>query len=501
MIDYDSFQLPAHRQAMKVVNGELPCCLMVSPTGTGKTRMQARVLLERPGRILQVVPSIEIAYGFCEWLKIPKDRPSLEQAGVYTVKRLKNLLADCKIDLDLYDAVQVDEGHHSVDDTHKTVFAYCGRKPILLWTATHFRGTAKGTAELHASVQGNVYHVLTIPQAIKIGAMTLPSIEVLPLVDDELIDVSAGEFTVTKVEARTECVLQDVADTIDKRYRRGTKWDRPTMVAVSSVGLAEKLKELIPQSEVITADTPDDQRAEIFERLRNSDTLLIQINVVSEGVNIPELGRLIDLAPTMSPVKIMQLVGRVCRPKDPPPEWIVCNHNLLRHGYLWEGAIPPSAFVQARTAWAPDFKPSNRLAIRAIRGDLKSLGKFKPATVPLANGGTSWYYCFGVMDGLTAVRYGVLLNPAMAEPLMGVQKIPVTDGKKDFRTKPIWRQIKELPDIKGATSLPTTFVGDNALQWWKNAAKIRGLDPEAIPDAKTFQVLPFLTDLGKKAPQ
>lgn len=500
-IDY-SFQDRAHKQAMKVYNGELPCQMIVSPTGSGKTKMQSENLLALPGKILQVCPTLEIARGFCSWLGCGTSRQELEGGHVFTAKRLKNLLGDCELDLDNYVGIQIDEGHHAVDDTHMAIQAYLGRKPFQLFTATGYRGTAKGTAELHALVQGNIYHAIRIPEAIKLGIMAMPTIEVLPLVDDELIDVVGGEFQVTKIEGHTRNVLEEVARLVDTRYRRGDRWDRPTMIAVSSVQLAEDLHSLMSMSSVITGETPDAERIRIFQDLQDCKTVLIQIATVTEGVNLPELGRLIDLDPTMSPVKCMQRVGRVCRPKSPPPEWIVCNHNLLRHGYLWEGAIPPSTFIQAKTVWAKDFQPSKRLAIRAIRGDLKSLGRFQPSNVPTLDGTPAWFYCFGVVDGLVATQYGLLLHPAFPDPIMGKRTIPIgEDGKRDYTAKPRWVPIKGIPEIKGATSVPAGPFSPGQQKWWEQEAKHRNLDPAAKLDARTFQVLPFLNNLGRKVPQ
>lgn len=497
-----SFQERAIQRALEHKEGRLG---ISSPTGTGKTYMQSRVLKATNFRTLQTVPTLEIGYGFSKALGIPKTREALESHGIYTVKRLVNLLADCKIDLDKFDSIQMDEGHHGVDDTHRQVDAFLGRRPARLWSATFFRGTAKGTQELHEFVNHNIFHAITISEAVKCNVMTLPTVEVWPLVDDELIDVTNGEFQVTKIDGLTRQILDEAARCIVERYWRSNQWDRPTMIAVSSVATAQRLTQLLldhgTDASCVTGLTPDDERQAIFTRLASGQTILVQVNVVTEGVDIPEIARLIDLDPTMSPVKCMQRVGRICRWKPIPGEWVVCNHNLLRHGYLWEGGFPPSAFIKAKTAWSPDFKPSKRLAMRAIRGDLKGLGRFEPASVPVLDGSPCWLYCFGLTDGFKASQYAILLHPAVADPIVATREIPIgEDGKKDYSKKPRWKRIKAVPEIKGAVSLPSSPLTPGQDGWWRNSAKRFNLDPNATLNARAFQVLPILADLNLRAP-
>lgn len=513
-IDYSFQETKGVDVASRVVEGQFPCELMVSPTGTGKTVMQAKVMKKYRGQILQVVPTLEIARGFMDdvCLNLPRtgteaDRKVLESQNVFTVKKLKNRLAAGDFDLSNFKCLQIDEAHHSTDDTHRLVDAYLGRMPRLGWTGTHYRGTAIGTGQLLDFWQGRVSHVLRIPEAIAMGVMTLPTITMWPLVDDELIDVTNGDFQVAKAEAHTKDVLGEVVERCRAFWdAEGQKWDRPTMIAVPGVATAKELGDRFAIADlpacVVTGETKDAERQKVFERLASSSVILIQVAVVTEGVNIPELGRLIDLDPTMSPVKCMQRVGRLCRPKLYSPEWIVCNHNLLRHGYLWEGCIPPAAFIAAKTAWSKDFKPSKRLAIRAVRGDLKTLGRFTPANVPLADGMPCWLYCFSVNEGFQSTQYAVILKPDRPEPILAERKIPLkedADGRmvKDFTTKPKWRRVKTLPDVKGGISVPCHPISLPMEQWWDRSHKFLGLKSreECQPDAREFQILPILSNL------
>jgi len=517
-IDYSFQETRGVDVASKVVEGEAPCELMVSPTGTGKTVMQAKVMKKYRGKILQIVPTLEIARGFMDdvCLNLPRtgterDREVLEAHNVWTVKKLKNRLSAGDFDIGPFKCLQIDEAHHSTDDTHRLVDAHLGRMPRLGWTGTHYRGTAIGTGQLLEFWQGRVHHVLRIPEAIAMGVMTLPTITMWPLVDDEIVNVTSGEFQVSSVEAHTKDVLQEVVERCRQFWVADVGlWDKPTMIAVPGVATANELAAKFAIADlparVVIGETKDTVREDVFKLLKASKVILIQVAVVTEGVNIPELGRLIDLDPTMSPVKCMQRVGRICRPKLYSPEWVVCNHNLLRHGYLWEGCIPPAAFIAAKSAWSADFKPSKRLAIRAVRGDLKTLGRFTPASVPLADGMPCWLYCFSVNEGFQSTQYAVIVKPDRPEPILAERKVPLKeeDGRmvKDFSQKPKWRKVRSLPDVKGGISIPANPISPPMEAWWDRSHKFLGLKSraECQPDAREFQILPILSnlDLPKK---
>lgn len=483
--------------------------LQVAPTGTGKTVMQCAVLSEATeygGRtVLQVVPSMEIAAGFARWLGLPFTREDLEDHNIYTAKRLVNLVTAGKIDPTRYDAVQIDEAHHSVDDTHQTIDAYLGSKPRVGWTATGYRGTPKETQRLSDWWAGNVRVLLSETDAIERGFASAPSCEVWPLVNDEKVSITKGEFSTVGLEAETEDALEELVGTVVKKFwdpARG-KWDRPTMLALPTVYLVEKAKQLFDHfgapALAVTGETTD--RQHIFADVVAGRSLLVQVKVVGEGVDLP-LRRLIDASPTMSPVFWRQRIGRIMRPVPSgsiPPEYVVTNHNLLRHGYLLKGILPPSVFREAVSAWGPDFKPSRRMVARVA--GLTGLGRFAPSQVPLPDGSFWWLFVVGSPDG--DKHYASLVNPAGGDPINAVRYFHQeagSDGKvrKQYSKSPPWKRIKTLPDLVGYTSVPPDPLTPGMLNWWKSGASFRGLDPEAEIDARQFQVLPILTDIGGK---
>jgi hypothetical protein len=534
--------------------------LFVSPTGTGKSYMQGAVLdrvskLRANWRHYQTTPTLEVSLGILTkmtgdvavlgWSEA-KQQAECEGRGVFTIKRLYNLLRDAKIPPP--QSMSHDEAHHSTDDTHRTAYAFTGGVPLIGWTATGFRGTPDETQKLRAK-WGVPHNVLTIAKAVARGVMSLPNFTVWPLVNDDLIDVKNGEFAVRRVEAAIEETMPDLIRRIKEAglyvpgYGGGGHWKRATMFRVPSVAACRYVVSALRAAglpcigmtgdEIDTGlEEPSVTRQRVFGRVLDRTHALVQVRVVGEGVDLP-MRVLIDMAPTMSPVLWQQAVGRIARPvhkacqccgkviawadapscptcltrppftgSEPPPLYVATNHNLARHFYLWEGLVPPAQVRAAQTAWGPDYKPKRRNLARAI--GLEGFGKFTVSQVPMHDGTLSSLYALQTKDGLHL--YAVFLHPCEAEPLFFEQTHTRTGKMKTF-TRPDgveveyaekeygpWKRIGSIPDAAGYISVKPKVLTPAQTDWWKSAAAKYGLDPQSEPDARVFQALPILSD-------
>ncbi len=512
--------------------------MQIFPTGSGKSYMQAALLAATPG-LLQVVPSVEIAEGIFEKLtgrsiagcSEAVRRRETEGRGIYTVKRLLNLLMEAAVPLPKY--LSFDESHHTTDDTHSTLHAITGLVPAVGWTATGYRGTPQETKKLHDSWKTRITG-LSLVDAVARGIISQPALTTWPLLNDDEIAVTNGEFKTSAVDSVFRDKFADIVARIKQfRHRefRGSsgvstamkppityRWDRPTMVAVSSKFAVEALVDAlnndscIPCAVGVTEKTTRGQRDAAFASTIACETILVQINVVSEGVDLP-LRRLIDLSPTMSPVRWVQRLGRIKRPICPgesPPEYIACCHNITRHGYLEAGVLPVTALIEAQKAWGVEYKPTRKSLARAI--GLDGFGRFQVSTVPLANGLLVSLYALQTKNGLD--QYAVVLHPAVQEPYFFHKQNALT-GEKGTFTKPDgtviqynektygpWRRIQSIPDVEGCLSIPAERITEKmAKKTWPELAGQYGLDPTFEPDGRTFQILPILWGSKLKFPK
>jgi len=503
----------------------------VSPTGTGKSFIEgaahrcANEALDL--RTYTTFPQIEIARAVYEkvYQPLPEDasethvRTALEAVGMWTIKRLHNALL--KGEVPLPDALLHDETHHATDDTHETVWAVAGLPPLVGLTATDYRGTVAETQKFRAKFP-KLYRVLTLKKAIELGRLALPSFDVWPLVNDEEIEVKNGEFSTSAVDSATEDVLPDLIERLrsylvqDPDSYEGYAWDEPTTVVCNSVASVNRVVDALDAAGLpalpVVGDTPPNERRRAFRMTLAREVVLVQVRVVGEGVDLP-LRRMIDLAPTMSPVLWMQRVGRITRPWEQQPSYICCNHNLARHAYLWHGCVPPSAIKKAFEAWGKEFKPSRRFLARAI--DVEGLGRFQPGAVPFKDGGVASLYCMQSKDG--GVQYAVLLHPLRPEPWFFGREIPLTGRtvkqvvetpngpievemkERDYNSKAArWRKLPALPDVKGMISIKPGRLTPGQLDWWKRSAEHFGLDAGAEVTNREFQLLPILANSGAR---
>ncbi len=502
--------------------------LYVSPTGSGKSYVQAanHDVLRADG-LVTVTPSTEIALGvyskisgmaqgsidFVRGASVTIQQSTMEGVGIWTVMRLHNALMQLRIDPPKM--LQFDEAHHTTASSYETLHALCGNCPAVAYTATGFRGTPDETAKLRAK-WGEPEVLLTLKQAVQRGIISRPDMRVWPLLNDETIKVTAGEFETKQVES----ALKDVAEALCYRVKqelcappRGAgdvlamPWfpKRPTMLTAPGVASARNITAILRSLHVpaimITGDETDttvdgDTRQRAFAKITNCEAVLVQVNVVGEGVDLP-IRVQVDTAPTMSPVRWQQRVGRGTRPTEETPLYICTNHNIARHAFLFAGVLPSAQVREAQAAWGPDFKPSRRLLARAI--GLEGFGKFTVSQVPLLDGSHLSLYALQTPDGVH--QYAVLLHACVPEPQFYQRTNPHTGKTAEktldngttvvYKVKDYgpWKRIAQIPSLDGYVSTKPGNVTERMISVWRQHAKRCGLDPEYTPNAREIQAL------------
>ena len=327
--------------------------LYVAPCGTGKSYVEVAVQRARPDSLI-VTPRTEIADGMVE--------KGADPARIYTPITLRNRMMDQRVGSP--SLLLCDEAHHDTCDTAETIRLCCNADTTIIgFTATPYRGSPLGTRALR-ELYGEPHYILTLTAAIQRGLCVVPQCATIPILDDDIVTIQNGEFSVQGVGKHTP--WQDAAEMI-RTYWQAER--RPTVVSLPSVQSCQVMQDLcqVPTC-IITGETPALGRANGFRRCMDGDAVLLQVQVVSEGVDL-HLRRLIDLAPTQSPTRWLQQVGRVMRPVG-ESEYICTNRNLLRHGYLLEGVLPVEALQSAQLAFPTVSKRSGSRAF-----GLEGLGK------------------------------------------------------------------------------------------------------------------------------
>lgn len=520
-IDLSAFTLRIHQEAFlnhilpKIQNDETgKKYLYSSPTGSGKSLMFLSLIARDPFA-WGVTPRLEIIRDMlvkCGHTRMEIDGLSLDslvdlalEYRVTTPIRMRNMLAKGTFPVEPQQVWRliVDEAHHFPAETYQQITGYIPWVSVVGLTATPFRGTAKATAEFR-EMWDEYTPIMSIPEAHELGFISVPTFTIWPLVDDDQIQIVNGEFrTESAVEATqsryAELVARIEAAGMTRRvdlYDRYLlhieyAWNRPTLFAVSSTEqantLAEYLRNANMPSEAVTQATTPQDRARIFRECLNGTTAIVQIGVVSEGVDLA-IRRIIDLRPTQSPVYWLQLVGRATRPGG-VSEYICCNRNIERHAYLFEGMIPSSKIGEAQKAFGG---PSVRGGMRVV--GLEGLGRFQAAPVHFADDTVGAVYSLYTVEGPAKREFGVVLHPNATEPIYA-EKVSEAHPETGERQWGKWKAIDAIPDITGFASSPPKTLSDKQRDSYTKYSRKWGMNPTADVNRRNIQAYFILRDL------
>lgn len=476
-----------------------------APTGTGKGTIEMALLADLVTSGVDawiVTPSLEVVRGFLE--RCGLDPQALEDSSadrlaelgasihVTTPVRLRNQVL--RGERAMPDVVIVDEAHHNTEggDVSGLLFALA---PLACWigfTATPYRGTTKETQEFERT-WNEIVEVMTIPEAVEGGYWALPTFEVVGLVDDDKIRLTGGDFEVQASGKAVGSRVEELAELVAQRMDR----DRiPTVVLVPSREAAGLVVEALDRhgvpARLVTAETPATARALAYRECREGSSVLVSVRVVSEGVDFPWLGRIVDARPTMSPVLFVQALGRLTRPKSYRPEYICVCRNLERHSWLLGGLVPRGVVAQSQAAFGPGG--SKRGAGRAI--GFEAVGRFKPIPLPLLGGVTGTMFVLYSTDRETGMttEWAILLDPTSEHPIVATREVGANaDGTRAYGS---WRRAAMPNDLMGyGTSQHTGPLSEKMHAWWRRSAASRGLDPDAVISRRQFVALPLLFDI------
>jgi hypothetical protein len=476
--------------------------LLAAPTGTGKSIIEKSIQNATPGLWI-VTPKVEIVAGILDKSGFPNVHDMSEDElfslafanNISTPIRLRNRLLAGEISPPA--KYIFDESHHHTAESWQALDWLTGFAPSLGFTASPYRGTPKGTQEFRKQ-WGEPKWIITYPQAVERGFLSFPTIRVQPLLDDDTIEIVNGEFVVERVEAETRSIFDYVCQ-LAREYTHSDHagWTRPTMFTVPSRQLAHELTERLNSHGMpaiaITDATKHSDRQTIFQLVVNRDVALVQVNTVSEGVDLP-IRVQFDLAPVMSPVMFVQRFGRITRPVAPgedAPEYVCCNRNVLRHAYLLEGCIPAVTIADATKAFGGMGK---RAGTRVV--GLEGVGRFKCIEIPFKNGLVGMLYCMSSVQGSSVTEYAAICHPLKEEPLWAKR----SNARKDDGSKAYghWQACEPPQSLTGFASVKSKSLSDAQRRWWKKDAAFFGLDAEREVSSKTFQALPILKDLRKR---
>ncbi len=328
--------------------GNNPC--IVLPTGAGKSLVLAQLAhdasVKWDGRVIILAHVKELLEQNVD--KLRRLSPDLD-IGVYSagLKRrdlhAKVLVAGIQsvynkaCDFDPFDIVIVDEAHLIPPDGEgrcRTFLSDCQRiSPhlrLIGLTATPYRmqtGWLCGPDNLLT----DVCHEVGIKELIAQGYLSkLVSKEGMAC-NTSTLHVRGGEYVAEEAERLMLDSVGPACNTIIAK----TSERKSVLVFCQSIGHAIEVKERLPNSELITGDTPDAERAYFLTRFKAGELkYLVNVNVLTTGFDSPNVDCVCLLRPTMSPGLYYQMVGRGFRLHPGKENCLVLDFagNVRRHG-------------------------------------------------------------------------------------------------------------------------------------------------------------------------
>lgn len=317
--------------------------LLVMATGSGKTVCFAAItegavargrrvliLVHRRELIRQASAKLTIA-GVEHGIIAAGFKPSEQLVQVASVQTLVRRLGG--IDW-VPDLIVIDEAHHAVAGSWSTTLAHWPQALRLGVTATPVRRDGRGLgAMFDRLVLGPSVTDLSAQGFLTVAKIYAPA----PKFQAAKIRVRSGDYTPEDAAAELDrpTVTGDAIEHY-QRLGRGCSAIAFCCTTAHAEHVASQFRACGIQAQTVLGTTPVEQREQLLADLGSGALqVLVSVDVISEGTDVPSVGAAILLRPTQSEGLYLQQVGRVLRPAPGKTHALILDHvgNVHRHGF------------------------------------------------------------------------------------------------------------------------------------------------------------------------
>lgn len=323
--DYQKDLVNRARQSLAQKNRGV---LVVSPAGSGKSVVIAeiaRLCTVKGGRVMFVVHKRELVKQIAATFQA--NDVDLRLCTVSTVGKIANRLNK----LPKPSLIITDETHHSKAKTYQKIYDFYSDVPRLGFTATPWRLNGDGFEDVYTDlIEGQ-----TVKWLIKnncLAPFKYFSINVLN--EDKLKHASTGDYSNSSInDAFGKTIFGDVVKTWQEKAN-----GQQTIIYAHSIEysklVAERFKEAGINAVHCDSKTPDGERNRIMKDFKDGKLkILTNVDLISEGFDVPDCSCVILLRPTESLVLYIQQAMRCMRYK-PNKTATIIDHvgNYARFG-------------------------------------------------------------------------------------------------------------------------------------------------------------------------
>lgn len=281
--------------------------LIQSPAGSGKSIIIAeiaRLAIEKGGHVMFTVHRKELI----EQIKdtFTKDDIDLTHTTIMTVRKIANRLDK----LPKPSLIITDESHHSLAKTYRKIYDFYQNVPRLGFTATPWRLSGKGLHDVYddmiegPSVQWLIDHHYLAPFD-EYG---------FPANTEMLKKSSTGDYTNKSMDDFASHIIYG---DIIKNWQDKAQ-GRKTIIYCHAVWFSQEVAQAFNDAGIpaahADAKTSEKDRERIMTDFRNGKIrVLCNVDLVSEGFNVPDCSCVVLLRPTASLVLYIQQAMRAMR--------------------------------------------------------------------------------------------------------------------------------------------------------------------------------------------
>jgi superfamily II DNA or RNA helicase len=327
MLQKRKYQSDIINQIKNAIKSGSKSILLVAPTGSGKTKMVSCALKESGVSVLALAHTREI----CEQIRKEFSRtgPNISVVSGIRSGNVPSFVSSKDID-----AIFIDEAHHCPAKSYKRIIDAKGDKILIGATATPYRADSASLSRIFQTI-------ISAPNEKELTSMGyLAKVEYVSSNDVDYQGIKLNkrkEFDEKEALKKVRISVQ-AGDLINawKKYAKG----RNAIIYTINIEHAEQVEKELIMSGVscglVTGRLGKKKRDEIIDGFsRGNIRALINCQVLTEGTDVPNVGAIIMLRPTMSRSLYKQMIGRGMRPDK---DCVVIDHvgNYLRHGRVFD---------------------------------------------------------------------------------------------------------------------------------------------------------------------
>jgi superfamily II DNA or RNA helicase len=307
--------------------------LVVAATGTGKTMIAAfdfrRFRKEYPSaRFLFVCHREEILRQACSsFRQVLRDsgfgelwyggqKPNAFHQLFVTIQTLNGRIDELSLASDFYDYIIIDEVHHSAAPSYRKLLDRFEPKILMGLTATPERHDGEDISRFFGH---SISAELRLPEALNNGLLCpFQYFGVSDETDISRVSWRQGKYDISELEKiysedtrRADDILRNCI-----KYLRDHQDVRAIGFCVTkkhAAFMAERFRQKGLAADLLTSDQTADRRS-LLDRFRRKEiNYLFVVDMLNEGVDIPEIDTLLFLRPTESMTVFLQQLGRGLR--------------------------------------------------------------------------------------------------------------------------------------------------------------------------------------------